>query len=77
MVAVGTACGNNGKTTLLEIIRSVLGPYAGQIDIDSLLEKSKTFSNVIAAADLADLCGCRFATASEPPAGARLQWSNR
>jgi phage/plasmid-associated DNA primase len=49
----GTPNGNNGKTTLLEAIRTVLGPYAGQVEIDSLLEKSKGFSNVIALADIA------------------------
>ena len=30
-------CGDNGKTTLLEAVRSVMGDYAGVIDIDALI----------------------------------------
>jgi putative DNA primase/helicase len=33
--------GDNGKTTLLEAVRFVLGEYAGQIPIASLLKKNE------------------------------------
>jgi putative DNA primase/helicase len=57
--------GDNGKTTFLEAIRYVLGEYAGQVPIDSLLKrKENSIPN-----DIAQLRGKRFVTSSEPPAG--------
>jgi putative DNA primase/helicase len=63
--------GNNGKTTLLEAIRFVLGPYAAQILIDSLLAHAERESNN-SMADLADLKGTRFCTTSEVGEGQHL-----
>jgi putative DNA primase/helicase len=63
--------GNNGKTTLLEILRHVLGDYSGQILIDSLMQKENTRSSA-ALADLADLKGKRFVTTSEAEEGSKL-----
>lgn len=60
--------GNNGKTTLLEIIRDTLGnkQYAGQVQVDSLMIRPKEAlgSNAVNT-DLADLQGCRFVSSSE------------
>jgi putative DNA primase/helicase len=60
--------GNNGKTTLVEAFRHVLGDYAGQLPIESLMAKnSDSIPN-----DIARLKGLRFVTASEVESGRRL-----
>jgi putative DNA primase/helicase len=70
--------GNNGKTTLLEVIRDVLGDkeYAGQVQVDSLMIRPKEAiaSNTVNT-DLADLQGCRFVSSSEVEQGQRLSLS--
>jgi putative DNA primase/helicase len=70
--------GNNGKTTLLEIIRDALGDkeYAGQVQVDSLMIRPKeALSNNAVNTDLADLQGCRFVSSSEVEQGQRLSLS--
>jgi len=69
--AAATRSGNNGKTTLLEIIRFVLAEYSGQILIDSLMMHQSRESNA-SMADLGDLRGTRFVTTSEAEEGQRL-----
>jgi putative DNA primase/helicase len=61
--------GNNGKTTLLAIIRSLLGDYAGIIDINTLMRKQVDDYSLRM---IAMLQGKRFVTASEPSEGCRL-----
>jgi putative DNA primase/helicase len=63
--------GNNGKTTLLEIIRFVLREYSAQVLVDSLMAHQSRESNT-SLADLADLRGTRFVTTSEAEEGQRL-----
>lgn len=67
--------GNNGKTTLLEIIRAALGDheYSGEVQIDTLMARPKeaASSNAINA-DLADLKGCRLVSSSEVEQGQAL-----
>lgn len=65
---------NSGKTTFLEAVRYMLGDYAHQITIGSLLSNGRTSDNN-AQADLADLQGVRFATTSEAEEGQRLSES--
>jgi putative DNA primase/helicase len=60
--------GDNGKTTLLEAIRYVLGDYAGQLPIESLMAKR----NDGIPNDIAQLKGLRFVTSSEAEQGRRL-----
>jgi putative DNA primase/helicase len=70
--------GNNGKTTLLEVIRDALGhkEYAGQVQVDSLMIRPKeALSNNAVNTDLADLQGCRFVSSSEVEQGQRLSLS--
>jgi len=70
--------GNNGKTTLVEIIRAALGDkeYAGEVNIDSLMARPKeAFSSNAINSDLADLRGCRFVSSSEVEQGQRLSLS--
>jgi len=67
--------GNNGKTTLLEVIRDALGDkeYAGQVQVDSLMIRPKeALSSNAVNTDLADLQGCRFVSSSEVEQGQRL-----
>lgn len=63
--------GNNGKTTLLEIIRFVLAEYSAQVLIDSLMMHQGRESSA-SLADLADLRGARFVTTSEAEEGQKL-----
>ncbi len=70
--------GNNGKTTLLEIIRDALGDkeYAGQVQVDSLMVRpNESLSSNAVNTDLADLQGCRFVSSSEVEQGQRLSLS--
>ncbi len=56
--------GNNGKTTLLNLFRAIMGDdYTGQIDIKSVMATKTTDAG--ARADLADLRGCRLVVTSE------------
>ncbi len=70
--------GNNGKTTLLEVIRDALADkeYAGQIQVDSLMIRPKeALSSNAVNTDLADLLSCRFVSSSEVEQGQRLSLS--
>jgi putative DNA primase/helicase len=60
--------GSNGKTTLLEVIRRILGTYAVAANIETfMVRKNEGIGN-----DLAELCGARFVTAAENKLGSRL-----
>jgi P4 family phage/plasmid primase-like protien len=78
LLAILWGSGNNGKTTLLEVIRAAMGDeeYAGQLQIESLMTKQSDAgaSNTINS-DLAGLQGCRFVTASEPDKGMKFSVS--
>ncbi len=63
--------GNNGKTTLLEIVRYIVGEYGSQVLIDTLMTKRHETSNA-SLADLADLRDARLVTTSEVEEGQRL-----
>jgi putative DNA primase/helicase len=63
--------GNNGKTSLLELFRYILGDYSAQVMIDSLMTRRSGESNT-SMADLADLRGARFVTTSETEEGQKL-----
>jgi len=60
--------GNNGKTTFLETVRAVLGEYAAQLPIESLMTRNgESISN-----DIARLKGARLVTSSEAEQGRKL-----
>src|SRR5262249_34456036 len=63
--------GNNGKTTLLETIRSLLAEYSTQVLIDSLMVHRSRESNA-SLSDLSSLRGARFVTTSEVESGQTL-----
>jgi len=62
--------GDNGKTTLLEAVRNVMGDYAGVIDIDALMQNGR---DAVTERAIAELCGKRFVTASEAEEGQKLR----
>jgi putative DNA primase/helicase len=62
---------NTGKTTFIEILRDLLGDYAGQIRVQALMEQ-KHSNSTAPSPDIADLRGCRLVSASEPAQGQRL-----
>jgi putative DNA primase/helicase len=62
--------GDNGKTTLLETIRHMMGEYAGLVELDALMLGSQDSARERA---IADLHGKRFVTASESEAGQRFR----
>jgi P4 family phage/plasmid primase-like protien len=64
------AKGNNGKTTLLTVFKTLLAEYATQLDINTLMTSKFTDNNV--RADLAKLHGARFVITSEVDDGQRL-----
>ena len=61
--------GDNGKTTLVEAVRRIMGEYAGAVDIEALMKKASNSDKERATADLA---GKRFATSSEAGQGETL-----
>ena len=64
--------GANGKTTIIEIVITVLGDYAATISFDALLHRENGGN---ATPELAKLLGKRFVTASEPNVGQRFNES--
>ena len=64
--------GNNGKTTLLETVRRMLGDYAGMMEIDVLMRNAQDSAKERANAELV---GKRFVTSSETEEGQRLNES--
>jgi putative DNA primase/helicase len=65
---------NAGKTTETELLRDLMGDYAGQINIESLMEGRLRDGNA-PSPDVASLRGKRLVISSEPREGARLEES--
>ena len=61
--------GRNGKSTLLEVVRTVLGDYAVRASFRTFLQK---VGDAGSTGDLARLAGARFVSAIEAPVGQRL-----
>jgi putative DNA primase/helicase len=60
--------GSNGKTTMLETVRIIMGSYACAANIETFqVRKNETIGN-----DIAELYGARMVTASETRLGGRL-----
>ena len=64
--------GRNGKGTLLQTLADVLGPLAGPIKSEMLLEQGRTRSSAAPDSDIMALRGKRLAWASETDEGRRL-----
>jgi putative DNA primase/helicase len=61
--------GRNGKSTLVETILGLLGPYAQPLDVDTLLTKKP---DMVALNDLYTVKGARFVATVEPDMGRHL-----
>ena len=64
--------GRNGKGTLLEALAHLLGPLAGPVKAEMLLEQGRTRSSAAPDSDIMGLRGRRLAWASETDEGRRL-----
>lgn len=64
--------GLNGKSTLLNVIRFIMGEYAKVTPIGTFLAKREGASGSEHSVDIARLPAVRLVTAVEPPEGARL-----
>lgn len=64
--------GRNGKGTLLQALADVLGPLAGPVKSEMLLEQGRTRSSAAPDSDLMALRGKRVVWASETDEGRRL-----
>ena len=68
IMAILYGSGKNGKTTLVELLHAVLGDYATNTDVETLLiKKHQGVGN-----DVAALKGARFVSAAEVEQGRRL-----
>lgn len=67
--------GRNGKSTLINQVRHVLGSYGASTPVQTFLAKQSQGSGGEASPHLARLPGVRLVTASEPPEGGRLDES--
>jgi putative DNA primase/helicase len=64
--------GRNGKTTLFEILRTILGDYARAGSMDLIVARRTSSLDNLTATNLADLQGMRLVTVEELPQSARL-----
>ncbi len=64
--------GQNGKGTIMEIIYHILGPLAGPIQSEMLLQQHNSRSSSGPSPDIMDLMGKRIAGASETEDGQRF-----
>jgi putative DNA primase/helicase len=55
--------GDNGKTTLVEAVRNVMGDYAGVIDIDALMQNGR---DAVTERAIEELCGKRLLPPVKP-----------
>ncbi len=64
--------GRNGKTTIVEMIKSILGPMSAPIQSEMLLDQGRTKSASSASPDIMALKGLRIAFGSEADEGRRF-----
>lgn len=67
--------GDNGKTTLLEAFRHVMGEYASALRIDALMQAGRPSGGDRPNPDIVALRGARYVTTSEAEDGQRLNES--
>lgn len=78
-IGVFVGAGRNGKGTLFETVKAVMGPLAWSIQPDMILEQKNARSSAGPSADLMSLYGKRLVIASETDegkriSGARVKW---
>lgn len=69
-ICIGLGAGANGKSTLVELVRVMLGDYAAVTSFDSFLDHGN--GSAVVNHDLARLPGKRLVTATESADGRRL-----
>ena len=72
IIIVMTGKGRNGKSTIVEIMGEVLGPLAGAVRSEMLLDQSRIQSSRGPTPDIMALKGLRVAFASETDDGCRV-----
>lgn len=70
-IALFHGMGANGKSTLVNVWRGIMGPYCQTLPVATLLEDQRTTGDQ-ATPSLARLPGARLVLASEPPKGRKL-----
>jgi putative DNA primase/helicase len=75
VVPIAHGRGGNGKSTIVDVISGVLGPYVVHADIESFLISRQASGGGAATPDLARLKGARIVMASESGAGRKLNVS--
>lgn len=61
--------GNNGKSVLFNIMSRMMGTYACNLNVESLLDNKNT-NGSSPTPDIAEICGSRFVRTNEPKEGA-------
>lgn len=64
--------GRNGKGTLIETIKEIMGPLASPIPAEMLMDQGRVRSSAGPSPDMLDLCGLRLAWASETDRGSHF-----
>jgi putative DNA primase/helicase len=64
--------GSNGKSVLLEVLRTLLADYASVVRVETLMVNKRTEAGSAPTSDIACLKGARLVTASECEEGQRL-----
>lgn len=72
VLIVFTGKGRNGKGTLVETLIHILGPLAGSIQAELLLDQRRSRSSAGPSPDIMSLKGLRFAVAAETEEGQRF-----
>jgi putative DNA primase/helicase len=72
IIVVLTGQGRNGKSMLVDILSEILGPLAGAIRSEMLLDQMRTSSSTGPTPDIMSLRGLRLAFASETDDGCKI-----
>lgn len=64
--------GRNGKGTIVEALKIILGDYAGPVQAELFLDQGRVRSSAAPSPDIMELKGRRLVYAEEPDAGRRL-----
>lgn len=72
VVPIAYGEGQNGKSTIVKVLKAVLGPYTEQADIETFLMNKQSVGGSAASPDVARLKGARVVFASESSPGRKL-----
>lgn len=72
IIAVLTGIGRNGKSLIVEVVSEIMGPLAGAVRSEMLLDQMRVASSTGPTPDIMALRGLRMAFASETDDGCRV-----